>query len=160
MRGRKPHPTWRRTLDGNPGKRARNPHEPQPPAPGDAFDTPPPELDPFPLAQAEWTRIAPMLRRGRQVTEADRAALLALCLEWSRYLDAMSQVKSLLIMTKNGYPIPNPYIAIATKALRECRALWPELGLTPSSRTRLQLPPGDEDPFAEFETPPPLAAVK
>ena len=49
----------------------------------------------------------------------------------------------------------NPYIGIAHKALSNCNRPWPELGLTPTSRTRLTttpLTPG-ADPFAEFDPP-------
>jgi phage terminase small subunit len=49
----------------------------------------------------------------------------------------------------------NPYLVIATKALAGCNKLWPELGLTPSSRTRVKtspLSPAD-DPFAQFDLP-------
>jgi P27 family predicted phage terminase small subunit len=158
-RGPKPKPTWRRELDGNPGKRPGNPHEPTPPAPEDAFDAPPEEIAGVPRAAAEWARLAPMLRKGRQITEADRAALIALCLEWARYLEAIAKVSqpgTLIVLSPNGYPMPNPYLAIATKALQGCTRLWPELGLTPSSRTRVQVPPGADDAFAEFDEAPPL----
>jgi P27 family predicted phage terminase small subunit len=157
-RGPKPHPTWRKRLDGNPGKRPYNPREPTPPDPEDAFDTPPPEVAAIPRAAREWARLAPMLRKGKQVTEADRAALIAVCLEWSRYLEAIHKItaSSLIVMSPNNYPMPNPYLAIATKALAGCTKLWPELGLTPSSRTRVQVPAGDDDPFSEFDTPVPL----
>jgi P27 family predicted phage terminase small subunit len=155
MRGRKPQPTRRRELDGNPGKRALNPNEPTPDAPSDAFDVPPPELEGQTRAADEWRRLAPILRRSRQVTEVDRAALIALCVEWGRYLDA--QVKLLktgmVVTTASGYPLPNPYLAIANKALQGCTRLWAELGMTPSSRSRVQLPPDASDPFAEFDVP-------
>lgn len=80
-----------------------------------------------------------MLRVARQVTEADRTALVALCLEWSRYLDAIARVKAsgMVVQAPSGYPMQNPYLAIATKALAGCQKLWPELGLTPSSRSRV-----------------------
>lgn len=158
MRGRKPLPSWRRRLEGNPGKRAWNPTEPTPPT-TDQMLAPPPELSLQPTALAEWLRLAPLLARARQVTDADRGALLALCLEWGRYLDATERVRTsgLVVQTPNGYPIPNPYLSIATKALAGCTKLWPELGLTPSSRSRVHAsgPPAD-DPFADFDTPIPL----
>jgi P27 family predicted phage terminase small subunit len=98
-----------------------------------------------------------MLRLAGQVTLADRSALIALCLEWDRYLDATKQVQKhgLVVTTKTGYPMTNPYLVIATKALAGCNKLWPELGLTPSSRTRVKtspLSPAD-DPFAQFDLP-------
>jgi P27 family predicted phage terminase small subunit len=141
MRGRKPKSTARRLLENNPGKRAINQDEPQPPPPVEAFDVPPPELAENAGATAEWQRLAPMLRLARQVTDADRSALLALCLEWSRYLEAMQKVKTtgMVVQAPSGYPIPNPYLSIATKALSGCHKLWPELGLTPSSRSRVKV---------------------
>jgi P27 family predicted phage terminase small subunit len=143
-------------LDGD-GPRRRNPHEPQPPAPDDTFDGPPAEVLALPRAAAEWARLAPMLRKGKQVTEADRAALIAVCIEWSRYLEAIGKVTAagMIVLSPNGYPMPNPYLAIATKALSLCTRLWPELGLTPSSRTRVQAP-SPEDAFAEFDAVVPL----
>jgi len=155
MRGRKPKPSARRRLEGNPGRRPFNADEPAPPEPAHAFDSPPPELAEFAAASAEWRRLAPMLRIARQITEADRAALIALCLEWDRYLDAMKQIKRLGLVVKapSGYPIPNPYLSIATRALAGCNHLWPELGLTPSSRSRVKTegPPPGGDAFSEFD---------
>jgi phage terminase small subunit len=49
----------------------------------------------------------------------------------------------------------NPYLGVATKALSACARLWPELGLTPSSRSRVKAPAAADDPFTEFDVPPP-----
>jgi P27 family predicted phage terminase small subunit len=159
MKGRKPKPTAVRRLEGNPGHRPLNTREPIPDALDESFDVPPPELDAYPGAQTEWTRLAPLLRRCRQVSAADRAALIALCLEWGRYLETMQKVAvmGMVVRTPTGYPMTNPYLSIATKALAACNKLWPELGLTPSSRSRVAAVPshGPDDPFAEFDTPPP-----
>ena len=132
-----------------------NAEEPQPPAPDDTFDVPPPELDGHATAAAEWRRLAPLLRRLRQVTDADRGALLALCLEWGRYIDATQKTlaSGLVVKAPSGYPMTNPYLSIATKALAGCARLWPELGLTPSSRSRVHADRGDADPFTEFDEP-------
>ena len=146
-------------MEGNPSKRPLNPLEPQPPVPEAAtFDEPPDVVALLPAAATEWRRLAPMLREGRQITEADRSALMALCLEWARYLEAVTKVASqgLIVLSPNNYPMPNPYIAIATKALQGCARLWPELGLTPSSRSRVQVPVAPGDTFTEFDTPLPL----
>jgi len=162
-RGPKPKSTAQRRLEGNPGKRALNKTEPTPPPLDDdpAFDTPPPELA-EPAARAEWTRLAPMLRKCKQITLADRAALLALCIEWAKYLTATAEAAKLGMIVKapSGYPITNPYLPIANKALQQCARLWPELGLTPSSRSRVKTdgagpgPAGDN--FSEFDEPPAL----
>jgi P27 family predicted phage terminase small subunit len=157
MRGRKPKPTVQRVLEGTPGKRKLNPAEAPIPAPPDAFDEPPTGLGVNAHAITEWRRLAPLLRKVRLVTEADRAALLALCVEWARYLDATAEVARLGMVVKapSGYPMPNPYLPIATRALAACIKLWPELGLTPSSRSRVRITPEDApDAFTEFDSPP------
>jgi P27 family predicted phage terminase small subunit len=151
MRGRKPKPTARKRLEGNPAPTA------------EAFDAPPEELLAHPRAAAEWRRLAPLLRQARQVTDADRAALIALCLEWDRYLEATAKIRTLglVVKTPSGYPITNPFISIATKALGSCNKLWPELGLTPSSRARVRTdaPPAD-DAWSEFDDAPRPTATR
>jgi P27 family predicted phage terminase small subunit len=159
-RGRKPVPTAQKRMRGNPGRRPLNEAEPQHAIPGVMFDQPPAELTDHAAAVAEWQRLAPLLRRARQVTEADWSALVALCLEWARYLEATKLIKvaGLVVRSPAGYPMPNPYLSIATRALANCNRLWPELGLTPSSRARVQVLPGGgglgpDDPFSEFDYP-------
>ena len=90
-------------------------------------------------ATKEWDRLAPMLRASRTVTDADRGALVAVCQQWSRYLEANGNAAKtgMVVKSPSGYPMPNPYIAIANKALGNCVKLWSELGLTPSSRSRV-----------------------
>lgn len=165
-RGRKPRPTAQKRLDGNPGKRPLNDAEPAPPpldqaAPdqavaGGADADQPAELDGQPVAIAEWHRLVPMLRRCRQVTEADRAALVALCLEWDRYLEARGKAHPRVVASPSGYAMPNPWLSIQTKALTGCLKLWAELGLTPSSRSRVKMSTdggGVADEFSEFDKP-------
>jgi P27 family predicted phage terminase small subunit len=128
--------------------------EPQPPA--DTFGGGiPMELEGNTVAIGEWMRLAPMLHKIRQVTDADRGALIALCLEWGRYIEATRKVaqQGMVVLAPSGYPITNPFLSIATRALAGCSKLWPELGLTPSSRSRVSRADAtlDVDPFAEFE---------
>jgi len=172
MRGRKPTPTAVRALQGNPGKRRLNDAEPQPPplagrveAASADPDAPPGDVLRSPLAVAEWRRLVPMLRQCRQITEADRAALIALCLEYARYLDATAKVDQagMVVKSPSGYPMQNPYLSIARGALIACTKLWVELGLTPSSRSRVTtvgvtgVGPITDD-FSEFdEAPQPFA---
>jgi P27 family predicted phage terminase small subunit len=157
MRGRKPTPTHRKKLAGNPGKRPLNDQEPVLPDPRDAFDIPPAELQGEGLATAEWVRLAPMLREARQVTDGERAVLIALCQQWGRYLEANEKVSmaGLIVKAPSGYPMINPYLTVANKALQHCTKLWAELGLTPTSRGRIvAVPPRSmTDPFAEFDLP-------
>src|SRR5205085_2196500 len=101
------------------GKRARNHQEPQlptsaaafgvapgpPPRGADSLEDVPQELRATPTAAAEWRRLAPMLFARKAVTDADRGALLALCLEWGRYVDAMAKVvaQGMVVLTPTGY---------------------------------------------------------
>ena len=155
-RGTKPKPTRLKLIDGNPGKRPIDRNEPVLPDPGVAFDAAPSVLGSDAVARGEWERLAPMLRRSRAVTEGDRSALIAVCQQWSRYLDATAQVekKGAVMRAPSGYPIVNPYLGIANKALGLCLKLWPELGLTPSARTRIGVFKSEtsDDPFAEFDS--------
>src|SRR5262245_53429365 len=155
-RGTKPLPTAIKKLRGNPGRRPLNEHEPAFP-PADAVVVPD-ELAGDERAVTEWRRLLPMLQGAHAVTEAERASLIALCQQWSRYLEANASVARAGMVIKaptSGYPMPNPYIGIANKALMHCTKLWAELGLTPSSRTRVQTVGRSEtrDPFAEFDDP-------
>jgi P27 family predicted phage terminase small subunit len=137
--GRRPQPTALKVLRGNPSKTRLNKHEPKPPVPDATFDEPPPELAGDGVAEAEWRRIAPIVRLTRILSDADRPLLIALCQQWSRYLEAHGKVASLGMVVKagNGQPVVNPYLAVSDKALVHCQKMWNELGLTPSSRSRV-----------------------
>lgn len=157
MRGTKPMSSARRRLTGNSSKRPINSQEPDPPPTN--LENVPQEIAGNAEAVREWRRLAPMLQTIRQVTEADRAALIALCVEWSRYLEATKNAKPrILIASRSGYKMPNPWLAIQRQALASCLKLWPELGLTPSARSRIKMSDGPSipggDSFSEFDDPP------
>lgn len=137
--GRRPQPTALKVLRGNPGKRRLSPDEPKPPEADASFDTPPPELLNDPGASNEWRRVAPLLRACGLVTEAERSSLVALCQQWSRYVEAQQQVRTLgmIVQSRSGIPMTNPYLDVADRALHHCHRLWTVLGLTPSGRARV-----------------------
>ena len=72
MRGRKPKPTMIKVLEGNPGKRAINDREPEPPA---GIPECPDFLDEE--ARAEWFRTAKVLSDMRLLTLVPRSASIA-----------------------------------------------------------------------------------
>jgi P27 family predicted phage terminase small subunit len=146
--GRRPAPTAIKLLRGNPGKRPINPNEPTIRPADPSFDKPPAELAGDLAAAGEWRRVAPLLRAAGLVSESERAALTALCQQWSRYLAAHAQVIALGMCIKSGkgIPVQNPYLSVADRALTHCHRLWSELGLTPSGRARAnRLPAAPED---------------
>jgi P27 family predicted phage terminase small subunit len=156
-RGPKPQPTAQRKLRGNPGRRPYNLDEPVLAVVGATFDDPPSAIAEDPVAAAEWRRLAPLLRDARMITDADRNVLIAACQQWSVYQDALVNAPAhrRVVRSPHDYPIPNPYVSIAHKALIHCERLWESLGLTPSARTRIASAPptGPDDPFSEFDEP-------
>lgn len=152
MRGRKPKPTTLKILEGNPGRRPINDREPMAPA-----EVPecPDYLDDE--AKAEWFRMSAVLRDMGLLTQADRAALAAYCVLYSRWVAAERQVQRLGTIVKSplkNFPMKSPYLTVADQALEEMRKFMVEFGLTPSSRGRIRLPEdspaGDEfDRFLE-----------
>ncbi len=88
--------------------------------------------------------------------------IAAYCQVWARWVEAEQKASQygLIITTKSGYPMQNPYIAVARRAMDQMRRLAGELGLTPSSRTRLTpaMPPDEKDPLLRIiaNKPPPI----
>src|SRR5262245_10470136 len=148
MKGRKPKPTIIRILEGNPGKRALNDHEPVPP-PG--MPDCPEYLDDE--AKAEWFRTAKVLHDMQLLSMADRTALAAYCVAYSRWIHAEQQVKkygSIVKSPEKGFPMKSPYLCIADQAIETMRKFMVEFGLTPSSRSRIRVP-GDIEAQDEFD---------
>lgn len=135
--GRRPEPTAMRVLRGNPGKRPINTDEPKPPPADPAMDIPPAEIVADATAAGEWARVVPILRQCGLISQSERAALVALCQQWSRYLAATDMIRTMgmVLETAKGLTI-NPYVSVGDGALGHCHRLWQELGLTPSGRAR------------------------
>ena len=151
--GRRKQPTALKILRGNPGKRRLHAeHEAAPPALDDTFDTSPPELKGDRRAQAEWKRVAPLLRDCGLISEAERGAVVALCQQWSTYLAARWQLQRHGVTTLvNGITRVSPHLAIADGALVHCQRLWNELGLTPSGRAKVaRLPSARVEPASKW----------
>jgi len=139
-----PKPTALKILEGNPGKRPPHKKEPKPRA----------ELLECPywlrkdrLAYNEWKRIVPELYLANLLTKIDRTALELYCSQYSIYRQAMETLsKEGLITTniRNGVKA-NPAAAIAREAAKLIKAMCVEFGLTPSSRSRINLPGEDID---------------
>jgi P27 family predicted phage terminase small subunit len=140
MKGRKPKPTSIRLLEGNPGKRAINHREPQPP---DGVPECPEFLDD--VAKAEWFRTVTVLKEMQLLSRADRSALAGYCTAYSRWVEAEAQVKKFGAIVKSpekGFPMKSPYLTVADQALETMRKFMVEFGLTPSSRSRIHVPEG------------------
>jgi P27 family predicted phage terminase small subunit len=138
MRGRKPKPTVLKLLEGNPGHRLINRDEPKPHL---CIPTCPAHLSP--TAKAEWKRLARQLHDIGILTALDRGALAAYCQAYGRWAEAEKNLKQTpaLLKTPAGYAQPNPWLAIANKNLELMQKFIGELGLSPSSRSRVTTSP-------------------
>jgi P27 family predicted phage terminase small subunit len=136
--GRKPKPTHLKLLAGKPGHRALPENEPQP-AELDAFPDPPAHLSG--TARAEWDRTLPLLRKNKIITEIDLNAFAAYCQAYGRWQEAEAEVakQGMVVLAPSGFPVQNPYLAVANKALEQMAKLQAEFGMTPSSRTRVSM---------------------
>lgn len=139
--GPPPKPTALKLIEGNPGRRRLNPDEPRP-------DVVAPECPEHLTADArdEWNRIVPLLLKNNLLTEIDGAALALYCQSWGRWSEAERKLgemrkngdDGMLIKAPSGYPIINPYLSIAHRAMNDCYKHLQQFGLSPSSRTRAQ----------------------
>ena len=136
MRGRKPKPTALKVLEGNPGKRPLPTDEPKPDG---GLPHCPPHLKGE--ARREWKRTGRRLADCGIITSVDAAIFSLYCTAWARHLSAEAHVRELGEVVKSPYgcPIQNPWLAIANKAADDMRKALVEMGMTPSSRTRLHI---------------------
>jgi P27 family predicted phage terminase small subunit len=135
-----------RVLKGNPTKKPLPENEPifeekMPSCPG--------HLDK--VGKKEWKRILKLLKSAGVVTAADTATVAAYCECYSRWIDASTRLSTtgLVVRTPNGFPVQSPYLNIVNRALDQMKAFAVELGITPSSRTKVSTVGGDkkEDPL-------------
>jgi P27 family predicted phage terminase small subunit len=147
MRGRKPLPSNVVRLRGNPGKRRLNDAEPRPVA----------RVPPCPAclgdaARKEWQRLAKELAELGLLTGLDRGLLAAYCQAHALWVEAVSSIERYGTMVKspNGYPMQSPYVAVVNRQVDIMVRIAAELGMTPSSRTRIRV--GDNAPTDPFES--------
>ncbi|SFG40961.1 phage terminase, small subunit, putative, P27 family [Palleronia marisminoris] len=102
------------------------------------------------VARKEWRRLASPLFEAGILTVADRAAFAAYCHSYSQWVEAVRKQSETpkLLKTPSGYVQQSPWIGIANKQLELMGRYMAELGLTPTSRTRLA---DILDPSAEEE---------
>lgn len=130
--GRRPQSAALKLLRGNPSKTAINKWEPH---------HPPLELDPpdwFTDAEAiaEWQRLAPMLSRAGHCSIGDRALFIVYCLAWSEWKRCAVEAQSAPLMNEEG-TARNPIHVHAERLSKRLLSALGDLGLTPTSRTRV-----------------------
>jgi len=152
MSNSKRTPTKLKILKGNPGRRKLNKNEPQY---SKLEEAPPDSL--CEIGRSEWNRIVGEMRASGVLTVADEKILWAFCDEYATAERAVLELNAadsdrLVIESPNGYPIQNPYLNIKRKSFVIMKTLATELGLTPSSRSRVSAtPPKPEDPYKQLK---------
>ena len=145
-RGRKPKPTALKMLEGNPGKRPINEHEPIPPK---GTVKCPAWLEPD--AKKEWKRLTPSLEAMGVLTQADLTAFAGYCQAYARWKEAeefISQHGS-IFQTPSGYVQQVPQVSIAQQNLKIMQSFCSEFGLTPATRSRIIANSGGDDSSAD-----------
>jgi P27 family predicted phage terminase small subunit len=75
------------------------------------------------------------------VVDGDQLALY--CVAYARWAEAEKQVAEggTVVKSPNGYPIQNPYLAIANAAMKQMHAYLAKLGCNPCDRSRVHASP-------------------
>lgn len=134
--GRKPKPTRLKLIAGTPGHRPLNDAEPQPELIDETL-APPSWLSGE--ARVVWAREFPKLVRNNMIADVDLNAFARYCQACGRLVVAESYVakQGEVLISPSGFPIQNPYLAVANKASEMAGKLETEFGMTPSSRSRV-----------------------
>jgi len=150
--GRKRTPTQLRVLRGDPGHRGVNDREPTPPR---GIPDPPDWLHALELEA--WGTLAAALEPMGVVTVSDGPALTALVQAWAEWreargtLDLEGTYYDTLDAAGNRIVRKHPAVGVASDAWRRISSMLSEFGLTPSSRSRLQVvASGEPDAFESF----------
>lgn len=137
---RPPKPTALKLVEGNRGKRALNPKEPEPDL---LADTAPPAHLPEPVA-AVWRQLAPQLRKAQVLTELDTAALEITCDAIATFRLAMDKTgdgKVLVKNTETGNVSLSPWEMVKSMAAKRAVMMLREFGATPSARSKVMVDP-------------------
>ena len=145
-RGRKPKPTALKVLEGNPGKRPLNDHEPIPPK--GEFKCPSWLL---PEAKKEWKRLASSLEAMGVLTMADLTAFAGYCQAYARWKEAEEFITQhgSIFKTPSGYVQQVPQVSIAQQNLKIMQSFCSDFGLTPATRARIIAGGGGSEDVSE-----------
>lgn len=151
--GPAPKPTALKVVKGNPGKRPLPKNEPKYEAVV-KIPTPPSWLSKE--GKAHYKRLATRLVKANVLTTNDTESLAILADAYATFIYAQKEIqkKGATVGGVKSQSKLNPYLSIADKAWLKIKALTPEFGMTPASRTRIETLPegseGDGDGWDEF----------
>lgn len=139
-RGPPPKPTHLKLLEGTFRKDRAAKREPKAPATKKQRLSPPAYLGRG--AKAEWRRIIPILDEMGILSKADRSVIAAYCQAWQRYqeFERLIDEHGVTFVTEKGYIAQRPEVAMSAKQQTLLKQFAGELGLSPSSRSRVEVP--------------------
>ncbi len=147
QKGRPPKPTELKLLTGNPGKRPLPENEPKP-KPITGSVAPPVFLNEH--ASEMWKRLFPILKNINLLTEADLESFTMLCQSYGIWVDCevkLNDIRTAEYTNKGGNEneIEHPLSKVGQKAFTQYKSLCTEFGLTPASRSRIQITGADDN---------------
>lgn len=142
--GPAPKPTALRKLQGNPGKRGLNRNEPKPDA--DSIDKPYGLATHHKHVAKLWDELAPELQQLGILTNIDTMAFRLMLHHYDLAIQAVNQVQreGLTRRDENNVERKNPALQIFRDNSAAYRRYAAEFGVTPSSRSRLDVQQGAE----------------
>jgi P27 family predicted phage terminase small subunit len=147
--GRHPTPTNLKIIRGNPGQRALNADEPQPPA---ASLTPPRNLEG--LALEKWEEMSVLLSRMGVFTQADRHPLERYCLMYEQWtnLERHCREHGYTQVTQTGYSQVTAEATLIKSLRADMLSIERQFGMTPAARSTIKASGAStsENPLASF----------
>jgi len=130
-------PTAVKEMRGFPAHDRPNPLEPRPELA--APDEIPAHLDD--AARVEWIKLIPILMDMRVMTKGDYIVLGNLCQSYSTMAKAQAILNEtgMLVRSPSGYMQQSPLLGIINQCVARINLLCRELGLTPASRTKVNM---------------------
>lgn len=144
-RGPAPTPTNLKLLNGNTSRINRNEPKPQ------HADTAPPEWLADDRARTTYSEMAEKLIAMNVFTDADKHALAQLSMYWVSFKDLADTMTTEVWETESGYKSTDPRINSMVKLGEKVTKLLQQFGMTPASRTGVQVVDGAaKDPLEEY----------
>jgi len=142
--GTKPTPTALKLIKGNPGKRTINRDEPKPESKAPPM---PAVLDS--VGQEHWNYLVSELEKMGTLASSDMGVIAMAACAYSRWYHAEETLNRYIeksdtgyidaVKTSSGILIQNAVVGISNAAAKALVKYCSELGLTPSSRTRVHI---------------------
>ena len=137
--GTRPKPAAQRLREGNPGRRPIDENQPE----GDGNRPPkPPHITG--KAAKTWKWLCDVLDDLGLLASTDVAIIALYCDTWTEYVEARKNVNKygpILFSKKDNMPFSSPYLNQEAMFKKQLERYLTELGLSPSSRSRVSAVP-------------------